>query len=160
MVLSKDEQMDNLQIELAERYEKVECPLKHVFLKGVYIRQIFMPAVTINSQGEAKGTVIMSKVHGTTHPYIVTEGEAAVYNKADEFLGIITAPYIAMTIPGTRRILQIMEDCYWLTVHILPYITGEENGWSDKKKSKLLERIEKDIIESKDMKLTGNEVVR
>jgi len=148
--LSKDEELDLFQVALTQ-FEPVDCPLKHVFLKGVYVRQIFMPARTVNSIGEEVETVIISKVHKTQHPFIVTEGTVAVYNKADDFLGLIEAPYIDMTPAGTRRVLHIVEDCRWATIHLLPYITGEENNWSKAKKEALLMRIEQDLIEEREI---------
>lgn len=142
---SKDTALDIIQEQLSH-FEPVDCPLRHVFLKGVYIRQIFMPHTTVNSKGETVETVVVSKVHDTEHPFVVTEGKVAVYNKADDFLGMIEAPYAAMTIPGTRRLLHIQEDCYWLTLHILPYITGDENNLPEAELNRLLERIEMDLI--------------
>lgn len=152
LTVDKDKGLDELQIALAQ-FEPVNCPLHHAFLPGVYIRQIFMPAITKNSQGEDVETVIVSKIHKTSHPFVVTQGKVAVYNKLDEFLGVIEALYVDVTLPGTRRVLHLIEDCRWLTIHRLPYITGNENGWSEKRKEKLLVRIENDLIEKRDIKL-------
>ena len=126
--------------------EAVECPVTHLFTKGLYVRRIFMPAFTINSKGEQVQTIALSKTHATQHPYVVTKGSAAVYNNVDDFLGIVGAGFIDITKPGTRRLLRILEDCVWTTFHPLSYITGEENLWSDEQKAELLLRIEKDII--------------
>lgn len=152
VVIDKEKALDILQVQLGT-LEPVECPLRHVFVKGVYIRQIFMPKITINSKGEEVETIIISKIHNTEHPYIITEGKVAVFNKADDFLGLLEAPFIDMTIPGTRRLLHIVEDCYWMTIHILPYITGEENNWSEEDKELLLERIENDLIKKREINL-------
>lgn len=150
---TKDEQMDELQIALSA-FEPVHCPLKHLFTKGLYTRQIWMPAKTINSQGEEVETVIISKIHKTNHPFNISLGKAAVYNKADDFLGVIEAPYLGVTPAGTRRILHILEDCCWSTHHALPYITGEENNWSDELKEMLLMKIEEDLIERREICLS------
>lgn len=150
LILSPDEQIDNLQIALGQ-LEAVECPLKHLFTKGMYTRQIKMPSWTTNSKGEQAQTVIVSKIHKTTHTFNISAGKAAVYNKADEFLGIVEAPYLGVTIAGTRRILAIIEPCIWTTNHPLSYITGEENNWSDDLKELLLMRIEKDLIEEREV---------
>lgn len=156
LTVNLDRSIDELQSILGQ-FEAVDCPLKHVFLPGVYIRQIFMPAVTTNSRGERVETVIVSKIHRTEHVFIITEGKVAVFNKVDEFLGAIEAPYVDVTLPGTRRILHLIEDCRWLTVHRLPYITGNENGWSEKRKAKLLTRIEDDLIEKREVNLIGKD---
>lgn len=152
LLISAQEKIDNLQVALAD-FESVDCPLKHVYLQGVYIRQIKMPAITINSQGEEVQTVVVSKVHKTMHPYCITQGKVAVYNSADEFCGLIEAPYAGMTPAGTRRVLVIVEDCLWLTIHRLPYITGDENNWSESQKEVLLMKIEKDLIEEREVSL-------
>jgi hypothetical protein len=150
LIKSIDEQMDNFQIVLSN-FKPVECPLHHVFMKGVYIRQIFMPAKTIDENGEEVKTIVISKIHKTEHPYIITEGKVAVFNKENNFLGIIKAPYLDMTKPGTRRILHIIEDTRWMTIHRLDYITGDENCWNDKQKTELLKKIESDLIEEREV---------
>ena len=81
------------------------CPLRHVFGDGLYIREITMPA----------GTVVSSKIHKTTHPYFVLEGEVSVLTE-DGFIRI-KAPYWGMTKAGTKRILQIHKETIWITVH-------------------------------------------
>lgn len=149
LTVSKNGSLEELKAILLN-FEQVECPLNHVFLAGVYVRQIFMPATTTNSKGEEVQTVIVSKRHKTEHPFVVTEGKVAVYNKADEFRGIIEAPYVDITPAGTFRALHILEDCRWLTIHRLPYITGKENGWSKGKKAALLKRIENDLVENEE----------
>jgi len=146
VLLSKEKAIDLFQYQLSS-LEPVLCPLVHVFTKGLYTRQIFMPAFTVNSDGEVVQTVIVSQVHKTQHVFNVSMGSASVYNSADEFLGLIEAPYLNITPPMTRRVLRIESDCIWTTTHPLPYITGEENDWSEDDKVKLIERIVSDLIE-------------
>ena len=43
---------------------QVECPLKHYFAPGVYLREIFMPA----------GSVVIGKIHKTEHFNIIQKG--------------------------------------------------------------------------------------
>lgn len=81
------------------------CPLKHTFVDGAYIREIFMPA----------GLVLTSKIHKIKHPYFVMKGKCEVIT--DEGLHLIEAPYHGITEPGTKRILKILEDTIWITVH-------------------------------------------
>lgn len=145
-------QLDHFEATLS-KFEPVECPLIHLFTKGLYTRQILMPAITINSKGEEVETVVISKIHKTQHPFNVSRGKCAVYNQVDDFLGIVEAPYLGVTMPGTRRILHILESCIWATSHPLDYITGEENEWDEERKNKLLLRIENDLIEKHEIKL-------
>lgn len=147
--LTKEQAVDIFQVELAKCHT-FDAPLVHIFTPGMYTRQILMTA-TQEVSGATVDNWHVSKVHKTTHAYCVSAGKAAVYNQADEFLGIIEAPHTGITIKGSRRILQILEDMIWTTSHPLPYITGEENSWSDELKEMLLMRIENDLVETKDI---------
>jgi len=84
-----------------------ELPLRHHFAPGVYMREIFMP----------KGAFLTSKIHATEHFYFISHGAVAVVNVADGSSIILKAPYNGRTIPGTRRVLYIIEDCVWFTIH-------------------------------------------
>ena len=124
-----DKRVDAIQAAV-ERMPQVELPLTHRFLPGMYIRTIFMP----------KGALVVSKIHRTTHPFVVSRGRAAVF---DEKNGVqeIEAGHIGITTPGTRRILYIREDCEWTTFHATDKTTPEE--------------VEKDIIEPHDFDRTA-----
>ena len=96
------------------------CPLKHTFVDGMYVREIFMP----------KGTLIVSKIHRWKHPYFVIKGDTSVLT--EEGVVRIKAPYAGITERGTKRVLFMHEDTVWITVHAT--------------KSKDLEVIEEQII--------------
>ena len=82
------------------------CPLKHTFVDGAYIREIFMP----------KGVLLTSKIHKICHPYFVMKGDCSVLT--DEGVVRIKAPYHGITQPGTKRILYMHKDTVWITVHV------------------------------------------
>jgi hypothetical protein len=82
------------------------CPLKHTFVDGAYIREIFMP----------KGLVLTSKIHKVTHPYFVMSGSCSVLTETG--IQRIQAPYYGVTVAGTKRLLQIHEDTVWVTIHV------------------------------------------
>jgi hypothetical protein len=82
------------------------CPLKHTFVDGAYVREIFMP----------KGTLIVSKIHKITHPYFILKGEVSVLT--EDGVERIKAPFSGVTKAGTKRVLYIHEDCTWITVHV------------------------------------------
>jgi hypothetical protein len=84
----------------------VEMPVAHTRTPGLYVRTISMPA----------GTVLTSKIHRTEHPFVVHAGTAEVFIDG---VGaqVISAPYVGVTKPGTRRVLRILEDCVWSTFH-------------------------------------------
>lgn len=97
--------IDGLAKELAQ-LPQIDCPLKHSFVPGFYVRQIFMPA----------GSLVISKIHKTEHPYVITRGKVSVWI---EGVGVqhIRAPFTGITKPGTRRVLYVHEDCLWTTFH-------------------------------------------
>lgn len=138
IALSNKERLDELELELRQ-HEQADCPLMHVFTPGLYTRQIFMPA----------NTLIVSKKHNTCHPFIVSKGVVHVKVNKDEWQ-TIEAPYMGVTMPGTRRVLLIEEDTVWTTLHALPMIQGHENGFSEEDQLKVLDAIEEMIIEKSD----------
>lgn len=97
--------VDTIQAQLA-KLPQLDLPLTHRFTPGLYIREIFMP----------KGSLVVSKIHKTEHPFVVSHGHAAVWTEETGVVQI-KAPYIGITKPGTRRILFIHEDCIWTTFH-------------------------------------------
>lgn len=78
----------------------------HNFCPGLYARTVFMPA----------GTVLTSKIHKTQHFFVVSKGSCTVSNSHGE-RELISAPYLGVTMPGTKRALLIHEDCIWTTFH-------------------------------------------
>lgn len=98
-------QVDDIEAAV-KKMPQVDLPLTHRFTPGLYIREISMP----------KGALVVSKIHKTEHPFVVSKGHAAVWV---EGVGVvqIKAPYTGITKPGTRRILYIHEDCVWTTFH-------------------------------------------
>lgn len=83
----------------------IEFPIIHRFADGLYIREIFMPA----------GSLLTSKIHKTEHPFIISKGKVNVW--IDGVVHTYEAPYCGITKPGTRRVLYILEDCVWTTIH-------------------------------------------
>lgn len=86
--------------------EEQECPVKHRFSKGCYIREIFMP----------KGTLIVGKIHATEHFNILLTGRVTVATA--EGVEEIVAPYTFISLAGTQKVVAIHEDCLWQTVHV------------------------------------------
>jgi len=96
--------IDALEVEMMKRPAQ-ECPVVHRFTPGLYIREIFMPA----------GSVVVSKIHRTEHPFTVSQGRVRVF--IDGVWEEIVAPYTGITKPGTRRVLTVIEDTVWTTYH-------------------------------------------
>jgi hypothetical protein len=85
----------------------VNLPLVHRFTPGMYVREVFMPA----------GVLVTTPIHLTEHPFTIIQGVVDVYQ---EGIGVerLTAPYVGITKPGTRRLLLVREDTIWVTFHV------------------------------------------
>lgn len=101
--------IDKLEATMESNFQKIECPLRHIFTPGLYTREIFMPA----------GSLITSKIHNSEHPFIVSQGVVTVFADGQDAV-IIEAPYMGITKPGTRRVLLVHEDTIWTTFHVNP----------------------------------------
>lgn len=100
------QRMDDLEKQILCSENQVEPPVLHYFTPGLYTREIYME----------RGTVIISKIHKTEHPFVISKGSAYV-KKNDGNWELLEAPYTGITYPGTRRVLIIEEDCIWTTFH-------------------------------------------
>jgi len=99
------------KFDLLEQYlswfpQDVDMPITHRFTPGLYIREIFMPA----------GYYVTSRIHLTEHPFTISKGKVRVKIGETEWL-THEAPYTGITYAGTRRLLEIVEDCIWTTYH-------------------------------------------
>jgi quercetin dioxygenase-like cupin family protein len=100
--------------QLMRTIEPRDFPLKHRFTKtivnnesrGMYVREIFMPA----------GSLILSKIHKTQHPFTILQGCAIVWTPGKP-AELLQAGHLGITEPGTVRLLEIVEDCRWATFH-------------------------------------------
>jgi hypothetical protein len=92
--------------------EQVDCPLIHRFTDGAYLREILMPA----------GTFIIGQK---------LSGKAVVM--IDGVIEQIEAPKVFESEPGVRKVLYIVEDMRWATLHV----TSERD----------LEKLEETLIE-------------
>lgn len=103
--LSAQQKVDVLQFHLGQQ-PQVECPLVHRFTPGLYTREVFVP----------KGTLAISRVHKTEHPFAVLSGRATVWTEEG---GVVTvcAGHLGITSPGTRRMVYAVEDLRWVTFH-------------------------------------------
>ena len=102
-----------------------ECPVINNFSNGVYTRSVFMP----------RGAIIVGKKHKTRHLNMVMSGKARVW--MDGVIRDIQAPDIIESHEGCRKILIILEDMWWTTIHVT-----EETD---------VVEIENDIIDHDDM---------
>lgn len=99
--------VERLEYQLAQMPDGY-FPTEHLFLPGMYIRKIFMPA----------GSLLTSMQHKTTHPFVIAAGRLRVMDQ----VGAVEyeAPFVGVTEAGTKRVLYIHEDTTWLTFHANP----------------------------------------
>lgn len=106
--LSHDQQIAYIGHRLAELPQQ-ELPLTHHFSPGIYLREIFMPA----------GTVVIGKIHKTEHFNIILAGACLIVH-GDGRREELRAPYTFVSQAGVQKVLYILEDCLWQTVHANP----------------------------------------
>lgn len=87
---------------------QVECPVEHFFAPGIYIREIFMPA----------GTMVIGRIHKTEHFNVLIEGRARVV--IDGEVHELSAPCTFVSRAGISKVLNVIEDCRWQTIHANP----------------------------------------
>lgn len=119
---SVDDRIDALELAMTE-CEPVICPLKHTFIPGFYIREVFIP-----KGRRGKVNLMTTMVHNTFHPFFVLKGKYAVFSENDGEQ-VIQAPYSGVTTPGTRRVFRIIKDTVLITVHatdVVPTDNSEE----------------------------------
>ena len=80
-------------------------PLKHTFIGGCYIRELFMP----------KNQLVITKIHKQDNPFFIMKGSFSLLTEDGE--SHIKAPYHGLTKIGTRRVMYIHEDTVFITVH-------------------------------------------
>ena len=85
---------------------KINLVSTHHFIPGFYCRQTFMP----------KDSIVISKIHNSTHPWVQVYGDSSVLvegKTVNRFMGY----NCGITTPGTRRVLFMNEDTLWVTFH-------------------------------------------
>lgn len=117
LAIVPDERIDALERALIANLPPAELKLSHQFLpeSGLYVRTIFMP----------KGSIVTSKIHKTRHPWFLLAGHVLVRDN-DGTWNDIRAPHRGITEPGTRRVIRMLEDTVWVTVHATTKTTPED----------------------------------
>lgn len=90
---------------LMKEQPQVDIEAKHYFSKGVYAREITIPA----------GTVLVGEIHKFTNLNILSKGEIEVLVGSE--IRRIEAPFMIVSPAGTKRIARALSECIWTTVH-------------------------------------------
>lgn len=89
------------------------CPLKHSFSNGMYVREIFIPA----------GMFVIGKIHKHDHPNFLLSGTVNVITEFESMT--LTGPLSMISKAGTKRALYAVTDLVWVTVHLNPTNTQD-----------------------------------
>lgn len=84
-------------------------PLRHIFTPGIYTREITLPA----------GVVLVGKIHRERHVNFISRGRVQVYTEQgglEELIG----PLTMVSEPGTKRVVHVIEETVWTTIHHNP----------------------------------------
>lgn len=98
------DQIDRLQAEMA-KMPQATLNTHHYFANGMYAREVHRPA----------GTLIVGKIHKHEHLFIVTKGQIVVWTETG--MVRMTAPYVHVSKPGTKRVTLAEVDSSAMTVH-------------------------------------------
>jgi hypothetical protein len=102
------ENIDRLEcaLETMAKFFPEEVPTFHKFTKGMYIREVHVPA----------GVIFTSMTHKTQHPFVISKGVCDICNEVGE-VQRYAAPHTGITEPGTRRVFLVQEDLVLTTFH-------------------------------------------
>lgn len=90
-------------------FAHIEPPVSHFFSDGVYVREIFMP----------KGSLVVGKVHATTHLNIVSKGICIVVTALRSLtIDATKFPQTFESAAGEQKVVYMIEDVVWSTVHV------------------------------------------
>jgi hypothetical protein len=98
-------QAEVMQSELAVGPES--CPVKHHFAPGSYGREMLLPA----------GLVVVGKIHKHAHINVISKGRVLVFTEQEGVLEL-AAPCTFVSSPGTKRVVHVLEETVWTTVHV------------------------------------------
>ena len=104
-VTTFEDELKKTEEVLGENMMNVVMPVEHRFTEKQYIREFRAPA----------GHTVVSKIHNTNHPIFLLEGEVTIIEESGEKR--VKAPYYSTTEVGTKRVVLVHEDCFFVTVH-------------------------------------------
>ena len=91
--------------DLIKKYPQIELKVYHHFSKGVYARELHIPA----------GVILTGEIHKFENLNILSQGKIQVLtqNGMEE----VEAPFTVVSPAGTKRVARALTDCVWTTVH-------------------------------------------
>lgn len=83
------------------------CKVQHHFAPGAYGREMTLPA----------GLVVVGKIHKHAHINVISKGRVQVFTEQEGVLEL-AAPCTFVSSPGTKRVVHVLEETVWTTVHV------------------------------------------
>lgn len=111
--------------------EQLELPVKHYFSRGMYGRELFIPA----------GSLIVGKIHKHEHLAIQAYGDMTIWS-AQEGRARLQGYHMMASPPGMKRVGYAHSDSMWINVHA----TNETD----------LDALELELIEPDDVGAIGH----
>lgn len=107
------EAAEALQDYMTANVDPVDCPVKHYFAPGMYLREMTIP----------EGVVVVGAVHKHEHLAILSKGTLRLSTED----GVIefTAPATIHSYPGIKRIAYALTDVVITTMHHNPTNTQD-----------------------------------
>lgn len=112
---------------IMKEYPQVDLKVIHHFSKGVYARELHIPA----------GVILTGEIHKFPNLNILSQGKIQVL--VGDTVQEIEAPFTVVSPAGTKRIARALTDCVWTTIHgtdetdvdkiELQFIAKSENEW-------------------------------
>ncbi len=84
---------------------QVKLEVIHHFSKGVYSRELHIPA----------GVTLVGEMHKFKNLNILSKGKMLV--TTEEGMTEVEAPFTVVSPPGTKRAAHTLTDCVWTTIH-------------------------------------------
>lgn len=102
----RDKKIDALEDGIRRELTPVELRIVHHFSKGVYAREMHIPA----------GVTLTGKVHKHENLNIMSRGRMMIFME-DGTTKLVEAPYTVVSPPGTRRAAHALTAVVWTTIH-------------------------------------------
>ena len=80
-------------------------PLKHYFVEGLYIREMFIK----------KNSFIIGKIHKQDHAWFLLKGKLLIITENEE--KEIKAPFFSTSLAGTKKVGHALEDSIFINIH-------------------------------------------
>lgn len=90
---------------LLKEYPQLELKVYHHFSKGVYARELHIPA----------GVILTGEIHKFENLNILSQGTIEVLT--EKGVERVEAPFTIVSPAGTKRVARALTDCVWTTIH-------------------------------------------